>query len=225
MLVKARAWPGRPLDEHHGRPLVHDMLVALGILKPTEEKSDVDSLFENSCHGLEVTIDQTFEIEADEDRVLSTVHEDQSNETCFDVDQLEPLPPFAVDSGTKAIQFLPPSTISPEDTSRTSVAQSFETCVLPISPLLSSAWMTGDETLTPSLYTFNDYGCLDKVSAWQHDLASASSHQIDVSWLQDLLSQFPSLAEDLFATTEPYPWLGSLIDWSDSTILNGEDAM
>jgi hypothetical protein len=97
MLVGARAWPGQPLEEHHGRPLVHDMLVALEILKPTGKRTDRDCLFGNSCHELKGAIDQALRVEGDENRVFSIFRDEilgdirQNIEVCPGVEQLEPL--------------------------------------------------------------------------------------------------------------------------------------
>jgi hypothetical protein len=212
MLVEARAWSGQPLEEHHGWPLVHDMLVALEILKPTGKRTHRDCLFGNSCHELKGAIDQTLKVEGDENRVFSIFREvilgdaRQNIEVCPEVKQLEPLTPLALHSGPNANSPLPPLTISPDNSSRTDAA------LVLTSPQLSSGAMTCDETLALPLDPLNDYGCLDKVSAWRHDLTQASIQDID---MEELLSQFPSSARNLVATSEEahlQTW--SLSDWT-----------
>lgn len=47
MLLTANSWPGPPLAEHKGNPLVHDILKRLGLL---EHEKDVDFELERSDH-------------------------------------------------------------------------------------------------------------------------------------------------------------------------------
>lgn len=62
--------------------------------------------------------------------------------------------------------------------------------------------MTCDETLALPMDPLQDHDYLDKVPAWQNDRTPSSIQEIDMSWLEELLSHFPSSAEDLVSTTE-----------------------
>ncbi|KAI4857771.1 hypothetical protein E4T45_00727 [Aureobasidium sp. EXF-8846] len=229
ILVGAQAWPGEPLEEHHGQPLVHDMLVTLGIMKPKAERINTDCLFEDSSDELKSTTDQISKDEASGNRAFSTGNEEvlgetrQTNEVCFDVQELQPLASLAIHTALQVTFPLPPHTLSPDDTSRTGAAQSSNTFGILTSSLLSSGPKISDETLALSFDPMDDYSNLDEILPLEYDLEADPGLQVDMSWLEDLLSKFPANTEDLVATTEePYLSAWSSMDWTDGIVPDNE---
>lgn len=47
LLAASGQWPGKPLEEHEGHPLIHDMLTALDIIHPKVDATE-DSMFEET---------------------------------------------------------------------------------------------------------------------------------------------------------------------------------